>query len=79
MNNREDLFKCVFDREIGNSFSMKKDYIKAKLPECNRIKTLYQRDLKYHTGCVNAICFSPQENFFASGNFNKNFCKKFYI
>lgn len=65
------LPKCLSNREIGNSFLMKRDYINVNLPESNRIKTLYQKDLKYHTGCVNSIEFSPEENLFASGNFLK--------
>jgi WD40 repeat protein len=35
--------------------------------EQNRTGKLYQRDVKHHTGCVNALEFSNDENFLLSG------------
>lgn len=61
--------KSLLNREISQRFFIQRDYITPDLLKRNRIKTLFQRDLKHHTGCVNAIDFSPDENFFASGIF----------
>ena len=36
----------------------------------NNVKTLYQRDVKSHTGCVNAVEFNHDGSFVASGMYH---------
>lgn len=52
----------LYEREIGGK-SMPKLDIFAQ----NNNDALYQRDLKAHTGCVNAVDFSPTEEWIVSG------------
>lgn len=65
------IVKEIAAREIGvcrrkhtNSYN---ELLSYDLFDRNRLKTLYQRDIKGHTGCVNAIEFSSSEEFMVSG------------
>lgn len=52
----------LYEREISGNPSRCADVFAS-----SRADALYQRDLKAHTGCVNALDFSPTEEWFVSG------------
>jgi hypothetical protein len=56
----KQMYKQIRNREISGTI---------RKPEFFQQTTnsLHQRDLKAHTGCVNAVDFSPGEEFIASG------------
>lgn len=64
---RNNFILNLQNREIGYSSDVKKNNFNCNIFERNREKALYQRDVKGHTGCVNAIEFSSDENFIVSG------------
>lgn len=49
-------------RELG-----KVHFSSVDLIQRHKTKTLWQRDVKGHTGCVNALEFSKDENYLLSG------------
>lgn len=70
-----NFVKNLQNREIGYLLKPKHNNFDYNIFEKNREKTLYQRDVKGHTGCINAVEFSPNENFVVSG-FNFFFLNK---
>ncbi|KAI1719360.1 DDB1- and CUL4-associated factor 5 [Ditylenchus destructor] len=59
------LIKTLRNREIRGK--ARRNDIYGNIFERNREKSIYQKDLKAHTGCVNAVEFSPQEEYIVSG------------
>lgn len=59
-------FKHLMDRSLGKP-QFKKQFWKDRFSEC---KGLYRKDLYGHFGCVNAIEFSKDGQWFVSGKFD---------
>ena len=58
----ERILTRLQKREVfGNSLNI------PNILELNQLSSVYQRDLKAHTGCVNAVDFSPNEEWIVSG------------
>lgn len=55
------MYKQIRNREISGAAIRKPEFFQQTT------NSLHQRDLKAHTGCVNAVDFSPGEEFIASG------------
>uniref|UniRef100_A0A915CZY3 Uncharacterized protein n=1 Tax=Ditylenchus dipsaci TaxID=166011 RepID=A0A915CZY3_9BILA len=58
------LLKALRRRELRGHTTVN---IHGNLFERNRQEWVYQKDLKGHKGCVNAVEFSPQEDYIVSG------------
>lgn len=59
-----NVYEQIKRQRLGQSYSLNYD-----LFALNNEKTLYQRDVKGHTGCVNAVEFNKDGNLIASGMF----------